>query len=131
NQLAKPLLGLREQVVELRTEGKTLPDSVTTAITALSNLRKLSLSKTSYNAELIDLSALPDLLYLILTCTGVGDEFSTLLAEMKRLKNLYLYNTNVSAADVASLKERNPELEVDLGGYDLPFLVTDTLVYRR
>jgi hypothetical protein len=50
---------------------------------------------------------------------------------MKRLKKLYLYNTNVSAADVASLKDRNPELEVDLGGYDLPFLVTDTLVYRR
>lgn len=131
NQLAKPLLGLREQVVELRAEGKTLPDSVTTAITGLSNLRKLSLSNASFNAELIDLSALPDLVYLNLTGTGVGEEFLTPLAEMKRLKKLYLYNTNVSAADVASLKERNPELEVDLGGYDLPFLVTDTLVYRR
>lgn len=131
SQIATPLRKLRDQVVELRSEGKTLPDSVAAAIADLRNLRKLSLANTSFKADAIDLSALPDLVYLNLTGTGVGEEVLADLTELKQLKKLYLFRTNVTADGIALLRERNPDLDVDMGGYDLPVLVTDTLVYRR
>lgn len=130
-QVAIPLQKLSDQVVELRAEGKTLPDSVTSAIAGLRNLRKLSLANSSFKVEQVDFSAWPDLVYLNLTGTGVGEEALAPLAELKGLRKLYLFKTNVTAEDVAMLKTNNPSLEVDVGGYNLPVLVTDTLVYRR
>ncbi|HEY8510945.1 MAG TPA: c-type cytochrome domain-containing protein [Cyclobacteriaceae bacterium] len=129
--VAEPLRKLRDQVVDLRAEGKTLPDSVMTAITLLRNLRKVSLANSSFNAERIDLSALPNLVYLNLTGTGVGEEALAGLPELRNLRKLYLYRTNVKEDAVAQLRANNPGLEVDMGGYDLPVLATDTLVYRR
>jgi uncharacterized membrane protein/mono/diheme cytochrome c family protein len=129
--IVKPLSRLRNQVVDFRAEGKTLPDSVATVISELRNLRKLSLANSSFEADRIDLSALPNLVYLNLTGTGVGEEVLADVRAMKQLRKLYLFRTNVNAEAVAQLRASNPGLEVDMGGYDLPVLLTDTLVYRR
>jgi uncharacterized membrane protein len=130
-KISEPLLKLRDQVVELRADGKTLPDSVTAAISGLRNLRRLSLANATFKADGIDFSALPDLVYLNLTGTDVGEEVLADLSELKRLRKLYVYKTKLTEDKVAVLKQGNPGLEVDVGGYDLPFLITDTLVYRR
>lgn len=129
DQIPGPLLKLRDQVVELRAEGKTLPDSVTAAIGRMSNLRKLNLANTSLGENGIELSALPELMYLNLTGTAVGEEVLADIATLKQLRKLYLFRTNVPAESVVMLKTHNPSLEVDVGGYDLPVLSTDTLVY--
>jgi uncharacterized membrane protein len=130
-QIARPLSRLRDQVVDLRAEGKVLPDSVTSAISELHNLRKLSLANASFNTERIDLSALSNLMYLNLAGTGVGEEMVAGLSGLRNLRKLYLFRTNLTDDAVAQLKANNPGPEVDVGGYDLPVLVTDTLVYRR
>src|SRR5690606_29130313 len=87
--VAEPLRKLRDQVVHLRAEGKTLPDSVMTAITLLRYLRQLILANSSFNAECIDLSALPTFVHLYLTGIGVGEEALAGLPELRNLRKLY------------------------------------------
>ena len=129
--IARPLTKLRDQVVEFRAEGKSLPDSVTAAVGGLQNLRKLSLATSTFSVDGIDFSSVPDLVYLNLAGTAVEADLFDQLAELKKLKKLYLFGTRATADHVSSLKAQNPGLEVDLGRYDLPVLATDTLVYRR
>lgn len=128
--VADALVSLKEQIVDLSAEGRPLPDSLLAAIGQLRNLRKLSLANSTFREDDLALP-LPELRYLNLTGTGVSDQVLVQVADMGKLQKLYLYNTSATPEGLTRLAAALPALEIDTGGYTLPVLATDTLVYRR
>jgi uncharacterized membrane protein len=123
---------LDRQIVDLRLDGQIVPDSLLMAIGRLSNLRKLSFAYASFpEAQLQSIMGLPELRFVNLVGTNATDETLSSLAQIKSLRKVYLYKTRVTPAGIASAMIVNPALEIDTGGYELPKLVTDTLVYHR
>jgi hypothetical protein len=50
---------------------------------------------------------------------------------LPNLRKVYLYQTTVTKDAIARLAMASPTVEIDTGGYVLPVLATDTLVWRR
>src|SRR5690606_37707638 len=128
--MADALVSLKDQIVDLSAEGKSLPDSLLAAIGQLGNLRKLSLANSTFEEDKLALS-FPELRYLNLTGTRLSDLAITKMTGMPKLQKLYLYNTVTTPEALAQLAAASPGLEIDTGRYTLPVLATDTLVYRR
>jgi hypothetical protein len=53
------------------------------------------------------------------------------LADFKKLTNLFLYKTNITGAAIEKLAGLNDELKIDTGNYVLEPLPTDTIVYEQ
>ena len=128
--VADALISLRDQVVDLSVEGRSLPDSLLAAIGQLRNLRKLSLANSTFEEDNLELS-FPELRHLNLTGTGLSDQALTKVADMPKLQKLFLYNTFTTPEALARLAAASPELQIDSGKYTLPVLATDTLIYTR
>lgn len=130
--VTEALVKLDKQIVDLRAEDMAVSDSLLTALGRLSNLRRLSLNNSEFDEQgLQPLFRLPELRYFNLVGTSVSDATLLKLNEMKNIRKVYLYNTRVTRKGIDSVQDRLPTLEIDTGGYDLPKLTTDTLVYRR
>ena len=80
-------------------------------------------------AGLQHLQACDQLRYLNLVNTKVTDDGIALLGKLPALHHVYLYQTSVSAAGIATLEQSNTALTIDTGSYHLPALPTDTIVY--
>jgi hypothetical protein len=50
---------------------------------------------------------------------------------MKKLKNIFVYQTEVTAKGLQDLSAKLPDAHVDTGGYTLPQLVSDSVVFKR
>jgi uncharacterized membrane protein len=123
---------LDKQIVELRADGMRVTDSLLVAIGSLQNLRKLSLANVTFAAESPQVTLhLPELQYLNLTGTPISESSLLQLADLPNLRKVYLYQTTVTKDAIARLAMASPTVEIDTGGYVLPVLVTDTLVWRR
>jgi hypothetical protein len=46
------------------------------------------------------------------------------------LQSIYLYNTGVNKNDWAVLQKAFPKTEIDIGGYVVPLLATDTIIVK-
>jgi hypothetical protein len=64
----------------------------------------------------------------------VGDPISDValghVLKLPALQKVYLYQTNVTGGAVRKLITDRPKLEIDTGGYVMPPLVTDTMVFK-
>lgn len=84
----------------------------------LTQLRRLHAAGTAAGDALLDaLGGLVHLEYLNLHGTAVGDAGLGAAAKLPALRRLYLWQSKVSAAGASALRERRPELLVDLGDY--------------
>src|SRR5690606_14944069 len=110
--MADALVSLQAQIVDLRAEGKPLPDSLLAAVGQLGNLRKLSLANATFEEDKLALS-FPELRYLNLTGTRVSDLAITKMTDMPKLQKLYLYNTATTPEALAQLAAASPKLEID------------------
>ncbi len=128
--VANALIALRQHVVDLTVEDRVLGDTLLAAIGQLRNLRKLSLANSVLPEDNLEFP-FPELRYLNLRGTGVSDQVLLKIAGMEKLQKLYLYKTSATPGGLTRLTAAIPALEIDTGGYTLPVLVTDTLVYRR
>lgn len=128
--VSSALTTLREQVVDLTAEGMPLSDTLLSAIGQLRNLRKLNLANATFEEDKLEL-AFPELRFLNLKGTTVNDSTLTKIAVLTKLQKLYLYMTPAAEGAFTQLAASIPTLEIDTGGYALPVLATDTLVYRR
>jgi uncharacterized membrane protein len=123
---------LRDQIVWLDMGGHKLGKDHIEAITTLDNLRMLYLNNAHLqDEELTSIASLKELRYLNLTGNQITDITLGRLDEMKDLEQLYLYQTNVSAEAVSEMIKTRKALIIDTGGYSLPQLPTDTIVYKR
>lgn len=127
---SKALISLRDQIVDLSAEGRSLPDSVLVAIGQLHNLRKLSLANSTFEEDKMAL-VFPELRNLNLTGTNVSDQVLMNAMDLAKLQKLYLYKTPTTPEARSRLAAAQPGLKIDTGRYTLPVLATDTLVYGR
>jgi uncharacterized membrane protein/mono/diheme cytochrome c family protein len=132
DQQADLLSALDEQLTWVKLNGTQIGDAGLKAVGTLKNLTRLSLDQTRItDAGLANLSGLKNLQYLNLYGTAITDAGLKQLAALKSLKTLYLWQTKVTPAGVEALKKALPGVQIDTGGYALPSLPTDTLVYKQ
>lgn len=132
NKDAALLLPLKKQIVWLRLSDTQAGDSALKIISGLPGLMRLHLENTPVtDAGLAHLAGCKQLKYLNLVGTKVTDKGILQLQKNKALKELFLYKTAVTPAGLGQLRKALPEMAVDTGGYRMPVLVTDTLVYRK
>jgi hypothetical protein len=63
---------------------------------------------------------------LNLVGTDVSDEGLQSLAAIRSLRQLFIFNSQVTPQGVVSIRGKLPEVSIDTGGYVLPQLVSDT-----
>ncbi len=132
DQQADLLTPLADQLTWVKLNETKIGDGALKSVGKLKNLTRLSLDQTSItDAGLANLKNLKNLQYLNLYGTAVTDAGIRQLASLKSLKTLYLWQTKVTPAGVEALKKALPGVQIDTGGYALPSLPTDTLVYRQ
>jgi hypothetical protein len=106
----------RESIVDLNLAGAALDDAGLEAIGALPAATHLRLSRNALtDAGIASLDA-PRLEHLNLYGNaGVTDSSVDALASIATLREIYLWQTGVSPAGAARLRERRPDLAVDTG----------------
>ena len=117
------------QVIDLNLSWTSVSDKDLARISSLKELRVLNLGHTAVtNAGISVLNVLTNLFRLNLVETKVDNEVLKSLIEMKALKELYVFQTNITKEGISTL---NSQIKVDTGKYQLPHLVSDTVVFRK
>jgi uncharacterized membrane protein/mono/diheme cytochrome c family protein len=110
------LLSAADNIVWLKAGHTRLTDRGLKDLGALKNLTRLSLENTSItNDGLSVLNNFDHLIYLNLIGTSISDKSIGLISKQKKLKSVYLWQTDVTPAGAASLRQALPEAEVNLG----------------
>jgi len=126
------LLPLKEQLLWLNLGRTKITDEGLKVIAQLPALRQIHLNNTLIGDEGIrHLTSLTEVNYLNLVGTKLTDVGLTHLAAMKKLKNIFVYQTDVTAGGLKNLSSQLPSASVDTGGYTLPKLASDSVVYKR
>lgn len=132
NDILVQLPTIKDQLISLRLSYTDITNKEIPNISKLDELRQLYLDHTKINdSAAVEISKLSNLLYLNLVATGVTDKSIPSFKALKNLKKIYLFETNITKEGVGELSKHLPEVEIDSGQYHLPFLQTDTLVYKR
>ena len=126
------LLGsLKKQLIWLNLSDKKIPDSLCKEIGELTNLTRLQLNNTPVtDLGVGSLQSLINLQYLNLVGTQVTSQGVLQLKSLPNLQAIYLYKTFISSSDWTTLKNNFPKVTLDTGGYQVPFLETDTLIVK-
>jgi len=125
------LLPLRNQLLWLNVGRTKITDEGLKTIGQLSNLTQLNIEHTAISdAGVGHLKALSQLTTLTLVGNHVSDNALSDLSKLPKLQRVYLYQTQVTSNGVRKLISDRPKLEIDTGGYVMPTLVTDTLVFK-
>ena len=111
------LQSIKEQIVQLNLNKMPIKDEDLKTIEGFENLRKLNLSFTQITgATLNELKNLKHLKQLSLSGgTGVKSADLTFLKDIPLLKELQLWNTNVSENEIAALKSTLPKTVIETG----------------
>ncbi len=121
------LAAVSDQLVWLKLGGSSISDSALLAVGRLPNLTRLSLEHTRItDAGLAHLTNLSRLQMLNLTGTNITGQGLATLKSLPALRRIFLFQTNVADAEWPALRTAFPNVQIDTGGYALPFLETDT-----
>ena len=125
------LLSIKKQLVWLDLSYKNFPDSLLAPISQLTNLTRLQLDNTPITDKgLASLQSLTNLQYLNLVATKVTAQGVIQLKALSNLQAIYLYKTFISSSDWPALKNNFPKVTLDSGGYQVPFIETDTVIVK-
>jgi mono/diheme cytochrome c family protein len=123
------LLPIKKQLVWLKLGSTNLGDSSMAVIAQCTNLTRLQLDHTKItDLGLEPLKSLTRLQTLNLVGTKVTAEGVKVLKDLEQLQSIYLYQTNVNRQGFIDLQNAFPQVQIDSGGYSLPFLETDTMI---
>lgn len=126
------LLPLKKQLLWLNLGRTEITDEGLKVIAQLSALRQIHFNNTSITDEGIKhLSPLTELNYINLVGTKITDTGLVHLTSMKKLKNIFVYQTAVTPKGLEDFSVKLPEARVDTGGYKLPQLASDSVVFKR
>lgn len=125
------LLPLKQQIVWLNLGHTKITDEGLKTVGQLNNLTQLNLEYTAVDGSgLKNLNALKQLTIINLVGSKIDDSGLSDLSDIKNLKKIYLYQTSITANGVQAFKAKLPSAVVDTGSYQLPKLVTDTLIFK-
>jgi len=119
-----------KQLLWLKLDNNKVNNGTLKALKNAENLTKLSLNFTSItDAGLAYLKDLHQLKSLSLVGTKVTANGIRQLKALKKLKFIYLYQTQISPSDLPAIKKLFPKAVIDTGGYQLPAIPKDTIVF--
>jgi uncharacterized membrane protein len=125
------LLPLKNQLLWLNVGRTIITDEGLKIISQLSSLTQLNLEHTKIgDAGIEHLIPLKRLTMLNLVGNQVSNEGMVHIGRLANLEKVYLYQTEVTHEGIDRLVKDRPKLEIDTGGYEMPKLVTDTLVFK-
>ena len=126
------LLGsLKKQLIWLKLSDKNISDSLLKTVGQLTNLTRLQLDNTPVTDKgIVSLQTLVNLQYLNLVGTKVTSHGLIQLKGLPNLQAIYLYKTFINFTEWAQLKKNFPKVTLDTGGYQVPFLETDTVIVK-
>ena len=118
-------------MIGLKLGYTSVDDSDMVIIAQLTNLTSLSLEHTNItDMGLKKILSNQNLLYLNLVGTRVTAQGILQLKELRKLRSLYLFQTNVRNTDWQVLYNSFPNTQIDSGGYIVPLLQTDTTIIK-
>ena len=130
DETIKSLAQLSSQALELKLSRTSITDEGLKELSGFTNLRRLFIDNTSISDQGIEsISGNNDLTYLNLVGTGLTDQGIQYLNQLKQLEEVFLFRTKVSDKGILQLQQSNPSLRIDRGGYTLPALISDTVIY--
>lgn len=104
-----------DQLINLRLASTGITNDALRLLQATPNLQHLDLEQTNVtDAGLSSLAVLPDLQELNLNGTSISDSGLDALLELSSLRRLSLENSRVTSQGASHLKNRRPELELNL-----------------
>ena len=134
------LTQVSEQLVGLQLSKMPISNESLGLLSKFANLEKLNLNFTSIDdAGLPQLAGLNHLEQLSISGTKIGlSGISKLLPKLPALKEIHLWNTGLSAADLAGLQKQFPKIKFDAGylpkeetlQINPPILVNENLILR-
>jgi hypothetical protein len=125
------LLPIKNQLLWLDLGRTGITDEGLRSISQLTNLTELNLEYTKVKGTGLEfLVPLSKLESLNLVGTGVNDSTLIHLSKLKGLKRIFFFQSDVTSKGIRELKNVVPQMQLDTGGYQLPKLVTDTLIFK-
>lgn len=110
------LLEVREQLISLNLSRMPVRDGDLTIVSRFPNLEILNLNNTAVTGDgLKALTSLPKLELLSLSGTDINVSALRDLANFNSLKEVYVWNTSVSASDAEALKKAFPGIRWEVG----------------
>lgn len=121
------LKAVKDQLVWLKLEHKSVNDESLKKIKDCQNLIRLSLNYTQITDKGLEhLKNMDQLQSLSLVGTKVSAKGLAQLSKLKSLRSVYLYQTNVRRSDWESIRRLFPKVTIDSGNYQVPTLAKDT-----
>lgn len=121
------LLPVREQLVWVRIDRPSINDTALAVLAQCHNITRLQLDHTAItDAGMGQLQKLRQLQYLNLVGTKITAQGLLKLKELPQLRSVYCYQTAIGKEDMAVLRQAFPKAQIDIGGYQVPILATDT-----
>jgi mono/diheme cytochrome c family protein len=131
DSLTNLLVPLKKQLVRLKMSGTALSMKNLPALGQCVNIRRLDLDHTGItDSGLVYLQPLEQLQSLNLVGTPVTGEGILKFRKLRHLQSIYLYQTKVAGADWQRLVKTFPGVNLDSGGYTIPFIATDTVIVK-
>ena len=123
----KVLIPLKKQLVWLKLNDTKIDDQALSSIGDCTNLTMLYLNNTSITDKgLSVLKGLDSLQLLSIVGTRTTAAGIAQLTSLKKLHSIYAYETGVKENDVVALRKSFPKTMINIGGYTIPFLASDT-----
>ncbi len=128
----KLLLKVKKQLVWLKLNDTNVDDSALSFIGECTNLTLLQLNNTKITDKgLESIKKLNKLQLLSLVGTKVTATGVMQLQSVKGIQAIYLYQTGVNKNDWMALKKTFSKTKLDMGGYVVPLLQTDTEIVKK
>jgi hypothetical protein len=125
--IEKNMSSLKDQMIWLKIPGAQLTESSWKTIATLTNLRRLSAEHSNItDNDLTKLNSLNQLQYLNLVDTKITLNGLLQLKANSHISNIYISRTGIGLQDFLTLKNAFPKAVIDTGGYNVPFIATDT-----
>lgn len=110
------LVALSAHIHGLNLSGLQLTENQIRQVVKLKQIRRLDLRNTGIgDPSLRHIAQLNQLEYLNLVGTMISDNGLQQINNIKTLKNIYCWNTSVTATGKNNFKIKNPEVSIDLG----------------
>lgn len=131
-ELIQEATQLNEHVIWMDISGHALDDAHLDQLVRFTRVTDLNIARSTLpEGGLGKLSALEQVQVLNLTGTDLSGSGIEVLADWPGLRKVFTYQSGISTESVIRFAQTNPEIEVDTGGYSLPVLARDTMVFRR
>lgn len=125
------LQGIREQLIWLKIDEMQISETGFPLLGQLTALTRLQLSRTNLSDKtLSELLSLKNLQWLNLVGSPVTAASLVQLEKLPELKQLFLYQANISTADWDALQKALARVQIDTGNYRLPLLPGDTSLVK-